>query len=96
MNKLLLILAMVFLIQNMAYADEGRGKGKRFEENKGRVLENIGKKIGFLNFGYLQKFWFIKFKYNNNYHTFCIYIWYFFNNLFLYFFFRVKIFLSKF
>jgi len=49
MKKLLLILAMVFLVQNMAYAEEGRGKGKRFEENKGRVLENIGKKIGFLN-----------------------------------------------
>ena len=49
MKKLLLILAMVFLVQNMTYADEGRGKGKRFEENKGRVLENIGKKIGFLN-----------------------------------------------
>ena len=49
MKKLLLILAMVFLVQNMTYADEGKGKGKRFEENKGRVLENIGKKIGFLN-----------------------------------------------
>jgi hypothetical protein len=47
MKKLLLILAMVFLIQNMTNADEG--KGKRFEEKKGRVLENIGKKIGFLN-----------------------------------------------
>jgi hypothetical protein len=49
MKKLFLILVMVFLVQNMACADEGRGKGKRFEENKGRVLENIGKKIGFLN-----------------------------------------------
>ena len=49
MKKLLLILAMIFLFQNMTYADEGRGKGKRFEENKGRVLEIIGKKIGFLN-----------------------------------------------
>ena len=49
MKKLLLILAMVFLVQNMTYADEGRGKGKRFEENKGRVLENIGENIGFLN-----------------------------------------------
>ena len=49
MKKLLLILAMVFLVQNMAYAEEGRGKGKRFEQTKGRVLENIGKKIGFLN-----------------------------------------------
>ena len=49
MKKLLLILAMLFLVQNMTYAEEGRGKGKRFEENKGRVLENIGKKIGFLN-----------------------------------------------
>jgi hypothetical protein len=49
MKKLLLILAIVFLVQNMTYADEGRGKGKRFKENKGRVLENIGKKIVFLN-----------------------------------------------
>ena len=49
MKKLLLILAMVFLVQNMTSADEGRGKGKRFEENKGRVLENIVKKIGLLN-----------------------------------------------
>ena len=49
MKKLLLILAMVFLVQNITYADEGRGKGKRFEENKGRILENIGNKIGFLN-----------------------------------------------
>jgi hypothetical protein len=49
MNRLLLTIAMVFLVQNMTYADEGRGKGKRFEENKGRVLENIVKKIGFLN-----------------------------------------------
>jgi hypothetical protein len=49
MKKILLVLAMVFLVLNMTYADEGRGKGKNFEENKGRVLENIGKKIGFLN-----------------------------------------------
>ena len=49
MKKLLLILAMVFLVPNMTYADEGKGKGKRFEENKGRVLENLNKKLGFLN-----------------------------------------------
>jgi len=47
MIKLLLILAMVFLVQNITYAAEG--KGKRFEENKGRVLENLNKKLGFLN-----------------------------------------------
>jgi len=47
MKKLLLILSIVFLVQNITYADEG--KGKRFEENKGRVLENLNKKIGFLN-----------------------------------------------
>ena len=47
MRKLLLILAMVFLVQNITYAAEG--KGKRFEENKGRVLENLNKKLGFLN-----------------------------------------------
>ena len=33
----------------MGYADEGRGKGKRFEENKGRILENIDKKFELLN-----------------------------------------------
>jgi len=48
-KKLLLILAMVFLVQNITYADDGKGKGKRFEENKGRVLENLNKKLGFLN-----------------------------------------------
>ena len=47
MIKILLIIGMVFLVQNITYADEG--KGKRFEENKGRVLENLNKKIGFLN-----------------------------------------------
>ena len=47
MKKLLLILSIVFLVQNITYADEG--KGKSFEENKGRVLENLNKKIGFLN-----------------------------------------------
>ena len=47
MKKPLLILAMFLLFQNMAYADEG--KGKRFEENKVRILRNIDKKIGFLN-----------------------------------------------
>ena len=48
MKKPLLILAMIFLFQNMMYADEARGKGKRFEENKVRILGNIDKKIGFL------------------------------------------------
>jgi hypothetical protein len=42
MRKLLLILAKVFLFLNITYADEG--KGKRFEENKGRILENLNKK----------------------------------------------------
>ena len=49
MKKLLLILAMIFLFQNMVCADEAKGKGKRFEENKVRILGNIDKKIGFLN-----------------------------------------------
>ena len=49
MKKLLLILGVIFLFQNVAYADEARGKGKRFEENKVRILGNIDKKIGFLN-----------------------------------------------
>ena len=47
MKKLLLILSIVFLVQNITYADEG--KGKRFEENKGRILESLNKKIGILN-----------------------------------------------
>ena len=47
MKKLLLILAVVFLVQKTTYADEG--KGKRFEENKGRVLENLNENLGFLN-----------------------------------------------
>ena len=47
MKKLLLVFTMMFLFQSMAYADEG--KGKRIEEKKGRILENIDKKIGFLN-----------------------------------------------
>lgn len=49
MRKLFLVLATLLLIQSMAYADEGKGKGKRFEENKLRVLENLDKRIGFLN-----------------------------------------------
>ena len=49
MKKPLSILAMIFLFQNMAYADEVKIKGKRFEENKVRTLGNIDKKIGFLN-----------------------------------------------
>ena len=49
MKKLLLILGVIFLFQNVAYADEPRGKGKRFEENKVRILGNIDKKIVFLN-----------------------------------------------
>ena len=49
MKKLLLILVMIFLFQNTAYADEGKRKGKKFEENKVRILGNIDKKIGFLN-----------------------------------------------
>ena len=40
---------MVFLVQNITYADDEKGKGKRFEGNKGRVLENLNKKLGFLN-----------------------------------------------
>jgi hypothetical protein len=49
MKILLLTIAMVFLVQNSTYADEGKGKGKRFEENKGKVLENLNKRFGFLN-----------------------------------------------
>ena len=47
MRKLFLVLAALFLVQSMAYAEEGKEKGKRFEENKLRVLENLGKRLGF-------------------------------------------------
>ena len=49
MKKLLLTIVVVFLFQHVAYADEGKKKGKRFAENKGRILGNIDKKLGFLN-----------------------------------------------
>ena len=47
MRKLLLIIVAIFLVQSMSYAEDG--KGKRFEENKVRVLGNLDKKLGFLN-----------------------------------------------
>ena len=47
MSKLLLIIVVIFLVQSMSYAEDG--KGKRFEENKVRVLGNLDKKLRFLN-----------------------------------------------
>ena len=49
MSKLLLIIVVIFLVQSMSYADDGKGKGKGFEENKMRVLGNLDKKLRFLN-----------------------------------------------
>ena len=47
MKKIILAVMMVFLVQSAAYADEG--KGEKFEKIKGKVLERINKKRGFLN-----------------------------------------------
>ena len=33
----------------MTYADEGKWKGEIFQENKGKVRENLNKNFGFLN-----------------------------------------------
>ena len=49
MSKLLLITVVIFLVQSMSYAEDGKGKGKGFEENKMRVLGNLDKKLRFLN-----------------------------------------------
>jgi len=49
MSKLLLIIVVIFLVQSMSYAEDGKGKGKRFEENKMRVLGNLDKKLRLLN-----------------------------------------------
>ena len=48
-SKLLLIIVVIFLVQSMSYAEDGKGKGKGFEENKMRVLGNLDKKLRFLN-----------------------------------------------
>lgn len=48
-KKLILAVLVVFLIQGSASADEGEGKGEKFEKIKGKVLERINKKRGFLN-----------------------------------------------
>ena len=49
MSKLLLIIVVIFLVQSMSYAEDGKGKSKGFEENKMRVLGNLDKKLRFLN-----------------------------------------------
>ena len=43
MKKLLFALA-VFLFQHIAYADELKGKGKRFEEDKAWIIWQTNKK----------------------------------------------------
>ena len=49
MKKIILTAVMVLLVQSSAYADENRGNGEKFEKMKGKVIENINKKRGFLN-----------------------------------------------
>ena len=49
MKKIILAVMMVFLIQNAAYADDGKMKGEKLEKVKGKVLDRINKKRGFLN-----------------------------------------------
>jgi hypothetical protein len=49
MKKIILAVMMLFLVQNAAYADEGKMKGEKLEKIKGKVLERINKKRGFLN-----------------------------------------------
>ena len=48
MKKLLFALMAVFLFQHIAYADELKGKGKRFEQNKAWIIAQTSKKIGIL------------------------------------------------
>jgi len=49
MKKIILAVMMVFLVQNAAYADKDNDKGEKLEKVKGKVLERINKKRGFLN-----------------------------------------------
>lgn len=49
MKRILLVFMMMFLVQNVVYADEGRDKGAKFEKMKGKVLDHISKKRGLLN-----------------------------------------------
>lgn len=49
MKRILLVLMMMFLAQSVVYADEGKSKGEKFEKMKGKVLDRINKKRGFLN-----------------------------------------------
>ena len=51
MKTIILAVLMVFLVQNAAYADKDkdRDKGEKIEKVKGKVLERINKKRGFLN-----------------------------------------------
>ena len=44
MKKLLFALILVFLFQHIAYADELKGKGKRFEEDKAWIIWQTNKK----------------------------------------------------
>jgi Tfp pilus assembly protein PilO len=49
MKRILLVVMMMFLVQSVAYADENKGKGEKFEKKKGKVIENINKRRGLLN-----------------------------------------------
>ena len=48
MKKLLFVLMALFLFQRIAYTDELKGKGKKFEQNKAWIIEQTNKKITIL------------------------------------------------
>ena len=48
MKKMLFALMALFLFQPIAYADELKGKGKKFEQNKAWIIEQTNKKITIL------------------------------------------------
>jgi hypothetical protein len=49
MKRILFLAMTMFLIQSLAYADEDRGKGEKFEKMKAKVVENINKRRDLLN-----------------------------------------------
>lgn len=49
MKTIILAVMMVFLVQSVAYADEKKGKGEKFEKLKERVVGNIYKRRVFLD-----------------------------------------------
>lgn len=49
MKRILLVVMMMFLVQNAAYADESEKKDELFGNLKGKILENINKRRGFID-----------------------------------------------